>query len=322
MNSKKFTVAIALILFGVMGVVYLSLWILPEEKYMQGEYGAWMQQKDYATCRHDKSEIILLGDSRMKIGIAASGLSDDTYNLSLAGSNPIDMYYTLKRYLNAGNIPQKVFIGFAPKHFTFYENYTNRGLFFHYYDDAEMAEINARILQYEGIDYSREVYKYKFRSPSVYLTALLHSLKEDREQQNKSLYDELSHNKGTLNLSGKKDDGSAVIPEECKEKDFKIKKILDYYLCETINMCKERDVPVYVLQLPMGQKGLEILKSTGYMTYYESYMQSIADRTGIDVEITIPAYEDKYFADNSHLNVDGQKKYTDEVKRKYVLDKP
>ena len=87
-------------------------------------------------------------------------------------------------------------------------------------------------------------------------------------------------------------------------------------------MCKERDIPVYVLQLPMGQKGLEILKSTGYMTYYESYMQSIADRTGIDVEITIPAYEDKYFADNSHLNVDGQKKYTDEVKRKYVLDKP
>ena len=320
MNSKKFTIAIAFILFGLMGVVFLSLWILPEEKYMQGEYGAWKQQKDYATCKHDENEIVLLGDSRMKIGLSARDLSDNTYNLSLAGSNPMDMYYTLKRYLNAGNSPEKVFIGVAPTHLTFYENYTDRGLFFHYYDDAEIAEINAKILWYEGVDYSREVYKYKFRSPSVYLTALLHSLKEDREQKNKSLYDSLCNNKGTLNLSGVKDDGSAVIPEECKEQDFKLKKLLDYYLCETIDMCKERNIPVYIIQLPMGVKGVDILKSTGYMDTYEAYMQSVADRTGAEVEVKIPTYKDEYFADNSHLNVEGQKKYTGEIRQKYGLE--
>ena len=85
-------------------------------------------------------------------------------------------------------------------------------------------------------------------------------------------------------------------------------------------MCQEREIPVYVLQLPMGERGVEILKSTGYMDTYEAYMQSIEDRTGIHVEITIPAYEDKYFADNSHLNVDGQKRFTNEVARKYFVE--
>ena len=41
MNSKRFVISIVLIIFFLIGIIYAALWILPEEKYMQGEYSAW-----------------------------------------------------------------------------------------------------------------------------------------------------------------------------------------------------------------------------------------------------------------------------------------
>ena len=94
MNSKRFVISIVLIIFSLIGIIYAALWILPEEKYMQGEYSAWKQQKEYSLQKHAR-EVILLGDSRMKIDVNAVEL-DNTYNMALAGSSPIEAYYTLK----------------------------------------------------------------------------------------------------------------------------------------------------------------------------------------------------------------------------------
>ena len=315
MNSKRFVISIVLIIFSLIGIIYAALWILPEEKYMQGEYSAWKQQKEYSLQKHAR-EAILLGDSRMKIDVNALEL-DNTYNMALAGSSPIEAYYTLKRYLNAGNIPEKVYIGFAPTHFTSYENYLDRGIFFHYYSDNEISEINFNILKYEGIDYSTEVQKYKWRSPAVYLTTLLHSFKEDRASINKNLCKEMEDCKGTLTLNGQKNNGKPVIPEEAKENNFRVQQVLDYYLRETILMCNNNNIPVHIIQLPMGEHGVELLKSTGYMQQYENYMQTLADDYGISVEIHIPVYPDELFADNSHLNKQGQQQYTRHIKNFY-----
>lgn len=316
MNSKKFTISIVVIIFSLVGIIYAALWILPEEKYMQSEYSAWRQQKEYSSQYHKEHEIILLGDSRMKIDLNALELGDNVYNLSLSGSNPVDMYYTMKRYLDAGNTPQKVYIGFAPTHLTFYENYLSRGLFFHYYDSDEAREINQNILKYDGKDYTQETYKYEWRSPAVYLKTLLHSLKGNRKTANEATYKEMVANKGTMTLDGAHPMDRPVKPEETKEQDFKPKEVLDFYMCQLIALCKDRNIPVSIIQLPMGKTGVEILTNTGYMDEYHTYMQSIRDRMNIPVELTIPVLKDEYFADDSHLNKKGQHIFTAEFKKK------
>lgn len=116
--------------------------------------------------------------------------------------------------------------------------------------------------------------------------------------------------KGTLTLNGQKNNGKPVIPEEAKEKNFRVQRVLDYYLRETILMCINNNIPVHIIQLPMGEHGVELLKSTGYIQQYENYMQALADDYGISVEIHIPVYPDELFADNSHLNKQGQSKFT------------
>ena len=116
--------------------------------------------------------------------------------------------------------------------------------------------------------------------------------------------------KGTLTLNGQKNNGKPVIPEEAKENNFRVQQVLDYYLRETILMCNNNNIPVHIIQLPMGEHGVELLKSTGYMQQYENYMQALADDYGISVEIHIPVYPDELFADNSHLNKQGQSKFT------------
>lgn len=315
MNSKRFVISIIAIIFFLIGVIYAALWVLPEEEYMQGEYSAWKQQKEYSLQQHPR-EVILLGDSRMKIDVNSVELAN-TYNLALAGSSPIEAHYTLKRYLAAGNMPSAVYIGFAPTHLASYENYLDRGLFFHYYDENEIKEINANILLYEGVDYNMESYKYKWRSPAVYLTTLLHSLKEDRTSINANIYREMIDCKGTLTLDGVRSSDKPVKPEETKEKSFKLKKVLDYYLRETISLCKNYNIPVYIVQLPMGAYGVEILQSTGYLQQYEDYMELLADDYGIYVERQIPIFPDEMFADDSHLNKQGQCEYTKYIKTLY-----
>lgn len=316
MNSKKFTISIVVIIFSLVGIIYAALWILPEEKYMQSEYSAWRQQKEYSSQHHKEHEIILLGDSRMKIDLNALELGDNVYNLSLSGSNPIDMYYTMKRYLDAGNTPQKVYIGFAPTHFIFYEDCLNKGLFFHYYDSNEIIELRQNMLQYDGKDYTRKIYQYEWRSPAVYLKPLVHSFKENRKTTNANTYQEMVTNKGSMTLEGVHPTDLPVKPEETKEPAFKPKKVLDFYMCQLILLCKDRNIPVSIIQLPMGKTGVEILTNTGYMDEYHTYMQSIRDRMNIPVELTIPVLKDEYFADDSHLNKKGQHIFTAEFKKK------
>lgn len=316
MNSKRFVISMAVLIFALVGIIYGALWLLPEESYMQGEYSSWQLQREYSMEKHEDGEIVLLGDSRMKFAVNARQLSDKAYNLSLAGSSTMDMYYTLVRYLAAENRPQAVYVGFAPTHFTHYENYLDRGMAFHYYDRSEYEDINAIIKKFDGIDFSSECRKYEWRSPAVYMQTIIHSFREDRAKINADIKEDLLLNRGSCVSDYKRENKGPVMPEETKEKHFRVQAVCDYYLMKILLMCREHNIPVTMVQLPMGEAGVRNLEESGYMQEYEMYLQDLAERTGVEIERTIPVYEDELFVDDSHLNKQGQERYTAQLARK------
>lgn len=318
MNSKRFVWGIVSIIVGIVAGVYALAWFWPECHYMTGgEYGSWMQQRDYVQQKHAQQEVLLLGDSRMKIDVDPMEFRSDVYNLALSGASPIDMYYALCSYLTYNEKPKAVLIGFAPTHFMHMENYTQRGLYFHYYSDDVIKEINENILKYDQIDYHSEALKYKYRSPAIYLTGILHSIKSDRQYDNQQSYARMCSQKGGMFLDGSKSSYDQVCPEEIKEREFKPLKSLDYYLRETITLCKSRHIPVYIEQLPMGEYGHDKLLATGYLRQLHEYMTELQEEYEIPVVIDIPVYSNEYFADDSHLNKLGNQKFTEYLQEKY-----
>lgn len=318
MNSKRFVCGLVGIVFFLILVIYALTWFWPEECYMTGgEYGEWMQQRDYAKSSHGKQEIILLGDSRMKIDVDPMALDSSAYSLALSGGNPIDMYYTLKWYLQNNEKPKGVILGFAPTHFMHMENYTGRSLYFHYYSDAEVAEINADVLTYDQVDFRSEALKYKYRAPVIYLSGIVHSLKEKRQEENRKSYDSLSATKGAFVMNGSKADDDPARPEEMRTRSFVPLRSLDYYFCQTILLCKEAGIPVAVEQFPMGAYGVAHLKESGYYEEYRNYMEAIRNTYDIPVVTDIPTYPNEFFADNSHLNKEGTKRFTQQLAVKY-----
>ena len=320
MNCKKYSLAIICVYFIPILIIWLSAWFLPEERYMDGEYPYWKQQKDYIMSNGDKSEILLLGDSRVKTGIIPKDMGNNVYNLALGGGTPIEMYYTLKNYLIHHPKPTAVIIAFGPIH---YENiicYWNRALYFHYLDDDYILEVDKIMDSDEKSDNTS--YEYMYHLPSVYAKPiknyLLHPKTGDRTEINNSTYKKALDSKGRLFLKYNLRKKTHVSSYEAKQnQDFKLLPCLDHYINMILTLCKEESIPVYIDQLPMGKEGHQILSSNGYFESYKKYMNSLAEKYDIPVEDEIPLFENQYFTDNSHLNDEGAKILTAMWREKY-----
>lgn len=317
MNDKKYVAIITGTLASLILIIYLLALFLPEERYMDDEYPYWIQQRDYITANGTTQEILLLGDSRTKMGILATELGENTYNLSLGGGAPVEMYYTLETYLKHHPTPKAVFIIFGPTHYTQMASYAGRNLYFHYFDDITIEAVNKIVYEMDGKDFSPEAKMYKYRLPNVYMRPILGSLIKPRTRENRAIYERTSKEKGRLFHKNDHKERKTVYTPESRDKGFIPLKSLTFFTEEIIQLCQKNNIPVFVEQMPMGNPGYRKLKENGYFSDYKTYLKTFQDKFGIPVNYDVPLYEARYFQDDSHLNVKGAQKFTRELKEKY-----
>ena len=198
MSDKKYVTILIGAVLSIITVLYLLVLFLPEERYMDEDYPFWMQQRDYISSKGTKQEILLLGNSRMLLGVLHTELSDNTYNLSLGGATPIEMYYPLNTYLKHHPAPKTVTVAFGPLQFATTGFYTTRNLYFHYFDDTTVEAVNKIIYELNGRDFSFESNLYKFRSPNVYMEPILKSSINPKTLKNREIYENTRKGKGWI----------------------------------------------------------------------------------------------------------------------------
>lgn len=316
MNGKKFSLGLTFLVALAVLVASISVWVLPEEFYMDDEYPYWKQQKDYTLTDGTQSEVLLLGDSRMKMDVRPELLRDDVYNLALGGGTPVEMYYTLTDYLDHHPTPKMVIVAFGPIHYTQMECYMSRNAYFHYFSKERFQKANQKILELDQKDYSFETCTYVYRLPSIYLKRLVNALKSPQTERNQTRYAEAAKSRGRMPMDYAKTLKN-VTPPEAKNEHFLPLASQTYYMEKLIETCLDHHIPLHIEQTPMGSYGLPKLRDSGYLTEYEAYMQSFADKYPIDVNPIIPGYSDDEFGDNSHLNEKGQLRFTEELRKKY-----
>ena len=306
-------------------------WLFPFG-YMDEEFPSWHYTRMVEEGKEAKGSgngtVLILGDSRAMADIIPEKCGENYVNLGVGGATTIEMYYTLKHYIDNNGAPSGVLIMFAPFHYSYMDNYKTRTMYFHHLSYKEAMEVyaQARAAGYAGaapesfeeLD-TAEIMSIYLRSPSVYMPALINAKGTGRLYANRQKYNEQVMNRGHA-LYGTMDgcdypNYEAGYEHMAKGGDH---RLITAYFGRLLNLCSDNGIRTVVLQPPMNRASYELLKKD-YVSEYTSYMKAFeADHKGISFETEIPCYENEYFGDSSHLNDKGARLYTGELVGKYA----
>ena len=295
--------------------------------YMDEEYPSWHYTKMVQTGREgpaDKSSAaLILGDSRAMADLVPEMLGENYVNLGVGGATTIEMYYTLKHYIENNGVPGRVVIMFAPFHYSDMDNYETRTMYFWHLSFSEALDVYT-----QGSSYGAEVFdefdrfdilSMYLRLPDSYLPALINARCFGRESDNLKLYEQQIQNRGHA-LYGTAD-GCDYINYEANYTEMNRggeHLLITYYFEKLLKLCSDNGIETIRLQPPMNEASYTRLDS-GYVKEYESYINKFAnDNPDIVFETKIPCYDNKYFGDSSHLNEKGAQVYTEEFIGKYI----
>lgn len=322
MSSKKYVLGFVGIVFGFVFILWGLAWIVPEAAYMDREYAGWQSKKEYVRTAYEREEILFLGDSRMVAAVNPTLLTKPAFNIALNGANPVEMYFTLKNYMDNHPKPLAVFVGFAPEHMTKLDAYKRRNYHFHYFTYDEAMESQKQI--FECDQYTREQQNkelvdglhYFLRLPTRYGNVIIKSRLRRSGEYHKR-YKKIMENLGYDEIAS--DARSNDENWEARQKKLQILNSNDFYLRKIINLCKGNSVPVFILQLPVNPHNYQRIKESGYGEAYAAYMQNLSRELKVSAEYYSPLYPEDCFGDSSHLNSHGTEVYTKELEQRYSI---
>lgn len=329
---KKFLVfAKKCILVALPFILVIAYTFILPMGYMDNEYPGRAYTKQVINGPADYNTLIL-GDSRAVADIFTLDISDAA-TLANGGATAIENYYYLRDYIARHGAPKKCIIGFAPFHYTQIDNFWNRTVYFNDLTIGEMCEVrkNARLIaqsEQEGSDKgivitggdTVDLISNRLRLPHVYMPALINSKFVGRYAENKNIYTQIRR-AGGHQLYGT-ENGSSDLNYEVNYSSMDETadaKLIQKYLLMLLDLCRDNNIETYLISLPMNEASYEKLQES-YALSLKMFLRSIRDMyPEIEVEIVQKEYKNEFFGDSSHLNEEGAKKFTKELKERYKL---
>ncbi len=307
-------------------LIWVFLCLFPQN-YMDGEYSYYTQTKDYihGNTNLKPASVIVLGDSRAKSGINPKLISDDCFSLAQGGSTSIESYYTLKNYIENMGAPKCVLLSDCSYHFASVDGFWTRNIYFNFLNFKEASEVidtAKRFDEMEALCANGEkgiltLFEYKIKSPTKYMSAIVNSFSENRKEINKKLYQQMVDDKGFKSFVSWWPTSTEYDMEE-----INILKTLDYYYRKTIDLCIENNIEVYSLNMPLIETTYNESKKIWepFSEYFTELKKDYSDFENVHIETGFDKYDEKYFDDADHLNSEGAKVYTLNLKEKILKE--
>ncbi len=299
----------------------LAALILPMA-YMRAEYVVWAEEWDYVNQKHgdDRPKTLIIGDSRAKSSIIPQMLTDDKdiYNIAIGGATPIEMYFAAKNYIKNNGAPEKALIIFAPYHLCDIDNW-DQLLYNNYLSVSEISQVYEKALEYRDPviikkGWITDSLSYRLRLPNKYLAQMYDARFTGNRAENEEMFERIRADLGYCEFG--KDPGNDGENYEVHHEDFDSSLIVLYYYDRLLKLLADENVEVEILQAPINETSAQNIHEE-FVRGYTSYMEELEKRyENLTVMKEIPAYDNKYFGDNNHLNRSGAEKYTDWLKEK------
>ncbi len=316
MDKVKFMAKCLLVILPVICLIgYTSMSPL---SYYDGEAPAYVWNREYCNTHHDKEvKTIILGDSVANASYMPEVLSDDTINLSLGGSSPMETYYTMVDWLKNNKPPKDVFISFVDGHFRSASTYWGRTMYSHRYSLEYSWDIFKAAIDYEDPSIVKGNYYFDFLSyelylPNKYMVSLANAGVNGRREKNEKTMNAQGIHGGRYIAKGIHEENSKG---EIKHKEFKPKPLYDTYYRKLIRLCLDNNIRVHLIKLPLPDKNYF---TENYIEEFWGYYRELKQEfPEITVEWSEKNYEKYYFADKSHVNNHGALRFSMWLKSRY-----
>jgi len=269
--------------------------------YESREYPMWIHVKNLINTQSEiKQKMILIGDSRAKAGFEPVLSKDNTLNLTVGGSTPIDGYYTLLTFLENNPEPESLVLSYSPLHLTHAVYFWERTVKYNFLPDNQLDEITGNLLKYNdsGIGTKNQLWKYKFLI-SMYISSVAEGIKKKRWVINKKVKYDLVGSKGHAYFGIR--NGTDSLNGEVKEaNDFQQSELIHYYFVKLIELAKSKSIKVFWYTMPFNQSSCEKV-SPDLVKNFNKYIDRIEIETDINVIKKIQCMDNKYFGDGSHV---------------------
>lgn len=283
------------------------------------EYASYKQTLDYVNSSNDYNSVVIFGDSVAKAGVIPQIISDDTYNISMAGATTIEQYYIMEDYLENHEAPKAiVMMYFIGANDSIDDFFWNRTLYFNCLKTNQFKEIvnNGAFSEEEKPRSIFRFLQYKLCAPNKYYAAIKNAMFENRYEINKEEYETSQKNKGQHYFGTEASFAPNNVTITGKQ-HFEVLPIIDTYMNKCIEQCEENGIKVIIEQHPINASTYANM-SNDYKEEYMQYMKSLQEKyPNIIVNTEYNICEDDWLGDFSHLNENGATKFSTELKEKY-----
>lgn len=284
------------------------------------EYASYKQTLDYINRQtNNYNDVLIFGDSVAKAGIIPEVISDNVYNISMAGATTIEQYYILENYLENHEAPKTlIMMYFIGAHDSIDDFFWNRTLYFNCLTTKQFQEIveNGAFSEEEKTENIIKFLEYKLCSPRKYYAAIKNAMFENRYQVNKKEYEIAQKSKGQHYFGTESSYESNNVTISGKQ-HFEVLPIIDMYMNKCIQQCEENGIKVIMEQHPINESTYANM-SNEYKQEYMDYMKSVAEKyPNIIVNTEYNICPSDWLGDFSHLNENGAAKFTEGLKEKY-----
>ncbi len=274
---------------------------------------------------HHKEDykVLIMGDSVAATCFMPEYLSEDTINLSIAGSSMLDGYYTLKHYLKNNAAPTDIFVTYMDYHLQQDNIFWRASSLVGKYTFEDNKEIYDSIMATDADvsesinmdNFWEEAIQYVIGYPGKYMNAIVQAIEEgDRLEANKKLLKKIDLHSGRY-CKMVNDIYDIANSNRVGYGEFFVTDLQDLYYTRFVELCAENDIRLHIVKTP----------SSYYTAYTEKYEKQIreyyAGLLGGYDNMEFVWYRDEYFVewfwDNAHMNQHGSYQFTQRLKADY-----
>lgn len=305
----------------ILPVIVICLYIRKNPlAYMDNETPYYLWNRDKVnTTQEQYYRVIILGDSTANAAYIPEILSNDTINLALGGTTPIENYYTLCDWLQNNDPPDICYISFTDFYLQEENCFWTRTIYSHKFRTEQNIEILKAAYKYNESSILTEhclldLISYELYLPDKYITSFLNAGFNQRYQDN-ILAQQLNELHGGRYMA--RGVWEYMPSDIIQHENFYVTPLFEEYYRKIIRLCQEKQIEVRIIKLPLPE-------STFFTDNYEKELYAYYSTLKNDFpDITfewIPSYDEKYFADSLHANSHGALRFSTELKKSHPED--
>jgi len=165
-----------------------------------------------------------------------------------------------------------------------------------------------------------KLFLYKLKSPNYYLSDVSSGVKDAKTNYstNATVGRMVEQSKGQYyfgraEFSDKKN-------SEASRDSFSKSLVLEYYLELLFSLCEEYEVTTYYFAPPMNQVSADALDED-FVSGYRMLLDDMQHKhNGVEIDSSLYAMPNEYFGDESHLNENGAKVFSEDIRKKIGED--